>query len=102
MVIPALIAAAIAHAQGFYCAHSLAWSLKNPGNLRDARGNPQEFETIDAGWSALLVHILDHRHMVLGAYLAVKVFQCAPDCGRSTELVCKLTGYGAGTTMEFS
>lgn len=60
MVNANLVAAAIAHVEGFYSTKSQAFIHKNPGNLRDDSGAYATFGSIGAGWSHLVECILNY------------------------------------------
>ena len=96
MVNPNLVAAAIAHVEGFYSTLSLAFRHKNPGNLRHHPPAYDEYTTIEAGWWALVEDILKNGDLSLAAFLT----KYAPNTENNTQAyiadVCKLTGYSPG------
>jgi hypothetical protein len=101
MVTPSLIAAAIAHVEGFYSTKSLAYRHNNPGNLRHHPPEYDTYTTIDAGWHALLVDIMENHNMAFGAFLAKYAPNTENDTAAYITEVCRLTGYSPSTKMEF-
>lgn len=99
MVNANLVAAAIAHVEGFYSTKSLAYRHKNPGNLRRHPPDYDSFGSIGAGWWALVEDILANHELSLGAFLA----KYAPNTENDTQAyiseVCSLTGYTPGTKI---
>lgn len=96
MVNANLVAAAIAHVEGFYSTKSLAFRHKNPGNLRYKPPAYETFESIAVGWWALVEDILRNHDLSLGSFLAKYAPNTENDTSAYIAEVCKLTGYTPG------
>lgn len=88
-----LIAAAIAHVEGFYSTKSLAYRHKNPGNLRDSPTTYAVFATIDSGWWHLVEDIQRNEGTRLDKFLAKYAPNTENDTAAYIAEVCALTGY---------
>lgn len=88
-----LLAAAIAHMEGFYIAHTLARRNNNPGNLRTRPPYYNTYPTAEDGWTALVSDIDANTGMCLSDFIA----KYAPPVENNTttylEAVLAITGY---------
>lgn len=99
MVNANLVAAAMAHVEGFYSTKSLAYRHKNPGNLRHHPPDYDTYPTIERGWWALVEDILANAHLSLGAFLSKYAPNTENDTSAYVRDVCVLTGYTPGTMI---
>lgn len=88
-----LIAAAIAHVEGFYSTKSLAYRHKNPGNIRDSPTTYATYFTIEAGWWHLVEDILRNQGKRLDEFLSKYAPNTENDTAAYITEVCALTGY---------
>lgn len=94
-----LVAAAIAHVEGFYSTKSLAYRHKNPGNIRDSPTTYATYFTIEAGWWHLVEDILKHSSYTLAQFLSQYAPNTENDTAAYIREVCALTGYTPETKI---
>lgn len=88
------LAAAIAHVEGYYSIHSVAFKHYNPGNLEASHG---EFETYDNpadGFQALLVDITANCGTILRDFIAKYAPPVENDTASYLAIVSTLSGIG--------
>lgn len=90
----ALLAACMAHMEGFYSVKSLAWRNRNPGNIEDRPGHYREYATIQAGWNALVSDIAMNVGKPLRAFLAKYAPPSENDTSLYVQVVSSLSGIG--------
>lgn len=99
MVNANLLAAAVAHVEGFYSTKSLAFRHKNPGNMRENATTYRTYLTIESGWWALVEDILTNHDLTLAQFLSKYAPNTENDTAAYIAEVCKLTGYKPETKI---
>jgi len=88
-----LIAACIAHEEGYYSDSSIANHNNNPGNIEWPNGVKHVYPTKEAGWYALKSDIAAGRGSRLKVLLTKYARQVKSDTTMYITNVCQRTGY---------
>ena len=94
-----LLAACMAHVEGYYSTKSLAYRNFNPGNIEDGHGHFVKYPTQLAGWTALVNDIAANHGKTLAQFLAKYAPPVENDTNMYTQVVSSLSGIGVDEAL---